>query len=70
MKKREPEPLIPALMTTQDLADYLKVHRTTIYRMMAKGQLPQYFRIGADFRWNKETVREWCQARSAAGMPL
>jgi len=46
------------VMTVNELAEYLRVHRSTIYRLLKKGQLPG-FKIGSDWRFNVEVIDEW-----------
>jgi len=46
------------IITVGELADYLRVHRSTIYRLLKRGQLPG-FRIGSDWRFNLETIDKW-----------
>lgn len=46
------------VMNLADLADYLKVHPSTIYRYLKLGKLPA-FKIGSDWRFNKERIDEW-----------
>jgi excisionase family DNA binding protein len=50
---------VPAkVMTVNELSDYLRVHRSTIYRLLKKGQIPG-FKIGSDWRFNVEAIDEW-----------
>src|SRR5258708_25095028 len=46
------------VLTVNELAEYLRVHRSTIYRLLKKGQLPG-FKIGSDWRFNVEVIDEW-----------
>ena len=46
------------LLTVYELSDYLKVHPSTIYRLLKAGQLPA-FKIGSDWRFNVEEVERW-----------
>ena len=46
------------VLTVSELSDYLRVHRSTIYRLLKKGQLPG-FKIGSDWRFNVEVIDEW-----------
>ena len=46
------------VLTVNELADYLRVHRSTIYRLLKKGQLPG-FKIGSDWRFNIEAIDRW-----------
>jgi excisionase family DNA binding protein len=45
-------------MTVNELSTYLRVHRSTIYRLLKKGQIPG-FKIGSDWRFNVEAIDEW-----------
>ncbi len=46
------------VMTVNELSDYLRVHRSTIYRLLKKGQIPG-FKIGSDWRFNVEAIDQW-----------
>lgn len=48
----------PALMTVKDLADYLNVHPSTIYRLLRQGKLPA-FKIGSDWRFRRLDIERW-----------
>lgn len=48
----------PALMTVKDLADYLNVHPSTIYRLLSQGKLPA-FKIGSDWRFHRIDIERW-----------
>ena len=46
------------IMTVAELAKYLKVHPSTIYRLLRYRQLPA-FKVGSDWRFNRERIDEW-----------
>ena len=46
------------VLTVGELAEYLRVHKSTIYRLVKKGLLPG-FKIGSDWRFNVEVIDEW-----------
>ena len=46
------------VLTVNELSDYLKLHPTTIYRLLKAGQLPG-FRIGSDWRFNVKEIERW-----------
>jgi excisionase family DNA binding protein len=46
------------VITVGELAEYLRVHRSTLYRLLKKGQLPG-FKIGSDWRFNVEVIDKW-----------
>jgi excisionase family DNA binding protein len=49
------------VLTVNELADYLRVHRSTIYRLLKNNQIPA-FRVGSDWRFNKNAIDEWQRA--------
>ncbi|HJU09244.1 MAG TPA: helix-turn-helix domain-containing protein [Candidatus Binataceae bacterium] len=50
--------MIASVLTVNELSDYLKVHPSTIYRLLKTRQLPA-FRIGSDWRFNIEEIERW-----------
>jgi excisionase family DNA binding protein len=50
------------VLTVNELCDYLKVHPSTIYRLLKAGQLPA-FKIGSDWRFNVEEIERWLLER-------
>ena len=52
------------IMTTQEMARYLKLHEITICKLAADGKIPAV-RIGRVWRFDKNAVDEWI----AAGQP-
>jgi excisionase family DNA binding protein len=51
-------PGIAAVLTVKDLSNYLKVHPSTIYRLLKTGQLPA-FKVGSDWRFKVEEIDRW-----------
>jgi excisionase family DNA binding protein len=49
---------IPSTTTVRELCDYLKVHPTTIYRLLKQGQLPG-FRVSSGWRFNVKRIDRW-----------
>jgi excisionase family DNA binding protein len=47
-----------ALLTTQQVARYLKVDKFTIYRLVAKKQIPA-FRVGNQWRFKRSILEQW-----------
>jgi excisionase family DNA binding protein len=54
-----------AVMTLDETAEFLKVHPSTVYRLLKKKQIPA-FKIGADWRFNAESVERWIIEREQA----
>jgi excisionase family DNA binding protein len=50
------------VMTVADVAEYLHVHPSTIYRLLRKREIPA-FRVGSDWRFNRESIDDWRTAR-------
>ena len=48
----------PQVLTVKDLCEYLRVHPSTIYRLLKAGQLPA-FKVGSDWRFNLEAIDHW-----------
>jgi excisionase family DNA binding protein len=55
---RKPPPEKPKVLTLEEVAVCLQVHRSTIYRLLRQGKLPG-FRIGSDWRFNLEEIDRW-----------
>ncbi len=45
-------------MTVRELAGYLKIHPSTIYRLLKQGSIPA-FKVGSDWRFNRESIDKW-----------
>jgi excisionase family DNA binding protein len=56
MKRNLPD--IAPVLTVKELSNYLRVHPSTIYKLLKTGQLPA-FRIGSDWRFNVEEIIRW-----------
>ena len=48
----------PPILTLENVAEYLRVHPSTIYRMLKRNQLPA-FKLGRDWRFNRESIDRW-----------
>jgi len=46
------------VMTVMEVAEYLHVHPSTIYRLLRKQEIPA-FRVGSDWRFNRESIDSW-----------
>jgi len=46
------------IMTTAEVAEYLQVHPTTLYRLVRKGQIPG-FKIGSNYRFDRDEIDKW-----------
>jgi excisionase family DNA binding protein len=53
----------PRVMTVKDLSEYLRVHPSTVYKLLRRREVPA-FRIGSDWRFNVEVIDRWCLERN------
>jgi excisionase family DNA binding protein len=66
-KPRRADTVLPpsrTMMTLQETADYLRVTRSTIHRLLKRNQIPA-FRIGRHWRFNLEELQRWCSAHAS-----
>lgn len=56
------------VLTVQEVSSYLRVHPSTIYRMLKKNQLPA-FRVGSEWRFTVEAIDKW-RAAVESGAPV
>jgi excisionase family DNA binding protein len=52
-------------MTLEEVAAYLKVHSSTVYRLVKRKQLPA-IRIGSKFRFRTADIDEWITRKEQA----
>jgi len=52
------------ILTVRELSDYLRVHPTTVYRLLKGGKLPA-FKVGSDWRFNVESIDRWRQQQDS-----
>ncbi len=41
-----------------EVAEYLRVHPSTIYRLLRRKELPA-FKVGSDWRFNRASIDQW-----------
>jgi len=46
------------IKTIHEISEYLHLHRSTIYRLIKRHQIPA-FRIGSDWRFDIEEIDRW-----------
>ena len=49
---------VSMILKLENVAEYLRVHPSTIYRLLKKKQLPA-FKLGRDWRFNRESIDRW-----------
>jgi excisionase family DNA binding protein len=53
------------VLTLEEVAEFLRVHPSTIYRLLRKRGIPA-FKLGADWRFNLESIERWVKERESA----
>jgi excisionase family DNA binding protein len=48
----------PVVLTLDEVAELLRVHPSTMYRLLKRNEIPA-FRIGSDYRFNRRDIDEW-----------
>jgi excisionase family DNA binding protein len=57
-KKSGLAPSPPKVLTVRELSEYLRVHPTTVYRLLRAKQLPG-FRVGSEWRFSIDMIDRW-----------
>jgi excisionase family DNA binding protein len=52
------ESILAQIMTTKEMAKYLKLHQITISKLSKEGKIPSV-RIGSVWRFDKDIIDEW-----------
>jgi|HubBroStandDraft_3_1064219.scaffolds.fasta_scaffold1435113_1 excisionase family DNA binding protein len=55
------------IATVKEVSEYLRVHPSTVYRLLAKKQLPA-FRVGSDWRFSLKAIDQWRMAAEAGNV--
>ncbi|MEW6609726.1 MAG: helix-turn-helix domain-containing protein [bacterium] len=56
--------MLEDLLTTRQLADYLKVHEMTIYKLLQSQEIPA-IKVGRKWRFRKTTIKLWLEERES-----
>jgi len=54
-----------SILTASEVADYLRVHVMTVYRMVERGDLPA-MRVSRNWRFRREQIDQWLIKNSNA----
>lgn len=53
------------VMTVKELAAYLKIPKSTLYKLVREGQMPSQ-KVGRHLRFRKETIDRWLDQQQEA----
>jgi len=51
------------VLTIEELAKYLKISKSTLYKLVRKGAIPSQ-KVGHHWRFHKETIENWLKNSS------
>ena len=54
------------MLNLVEVAEYLRVHPSTIYRMLKQRKIPA-FKLGSDWRFNVESIDRWRLGQDSFG---
>ena len=52
----------PDMMTVKELSSYLRVHPSTVYRLLKDNKLPG-FKVGESWRFSLQDIKKWREAQ-------
>jgi excisionase family DNA binding protein len=55
------------VMTIKEVADYLGVHASTVYKYAQQGTIPA-FKIGSDWRFSQKHIDNWIDKEMTKGV--
>jgi len=59
---------MPEIMTTREIAEYLRLHQITICKFAAEGKIPA-IRVGRVWRFDKEAIDKWISEGQGKNVP-
>lgn len=57
------------LLTTEEIAEYLKLNPQTVLRKAKRGEIPA-FKVGRQFRFSREVIDQWLATRVATSLEV
>jgi len=58
------EKKLGAILTVDEISDYLKIPRSTIYKLVREGRIPAQ-KIGRHWRFRKEAIDRWLENKQS-----
>jgi excisionase family DNA binding protein len=56
-------PSLSRILTVREVSEYLRVHRTTIYRLLRLKQIPGFL-VGSDWRFDIDAIDHWSRGET------
>ena len=52
--------LTPDVMTLNEVAEYLRIPRSTVYKLVQEGRIPGQ-KVGRQWRFRRDTINKWLE---------
>ena len=52
---------LPAMLSADELAEWLKISKRTVWRLKSTGALPKPVKIGRSVRWQRSDISAWLE---------
>jgi len=62
MQRHDPAAPSP-VMTSKEVAEYLRIHQATLSKLVRRGEIPG-FKIGRDYRFRRDQIDKWMAEKS------
>ncbi len=59
---------LPGIMTIEEVADYLRVPISSLYKLAQQGKIPAS-KVGRHWRFRREFIDRWIDAQAHGGQP-
>ena len=56
-------PLSSPVLTVKEVAEYLRIHPSTLMRLRKRGKFAPSFKVGRDIRYRLDAIDEWRKAQ-------
>jgi excisionase family DNA binding protein len=58
------DPNAVAVLTIEELSDYLRISKSTLYKLAQEGKIPAQ-KVGRHWRFRKEAIDRWLEKQAA-----
>jgi len=65
-KRKQGDLAMDKWLTLEQIAEYLQMSTSSIYKMAQKGKIPAY-KVGRQWRFKKEEIDEWVREQNTKG---
>ncbi len=52
---------LPEMLSAEELADWLKISKRTVWRLKSAGAIPKPVKIGRSVRWQRNEISAWLE---------